>query len=76
MCAVGSNAVTGPFGSLQEIPSFALPLLIRVRYADATVAGTLPNTILLGLFLLHYGNRYARVHVHARALCVCVCLLA
>ena len=52
--------------SVQEIPALLLPLIIRYRFADPTVAFNRVNTLLLFLFVLHYANRYAHARAHKR----------
>ena len=45
--------------SLQELPAFSLPLLIRFRYGDLDVTSRLANKVLASMFALHYFNRCA-----------------
>lgn len=74
LVAVSLQVVSAPYGryarkgwgigvtanvawAIQELPSFAVPLLL-LALSDSPKIHDLPNKIILGLFLLHYFQRY------------------
>ena len=48
---------------LQEMPSLVVPLFLVLSVGGRHVGSLNPNIVLLGMFLLHYANRYIHVAI-------------
>ena len=46
---------------LQELPAFCVPMYLILNFGGRYVGGLNPNILLLGMFILHYFNRWAQL---------------